>query len=288
MTEQRGSLPAIGTFGRFELRGRLAVGGMAEVYLARERIAGGASRRVVIKRILPHVANDERFVEMFFNEAHTSGRLRHPNIVQMFDAGVDGDACYIVMELVDNAETLRHYCRPKNLLPYKRVLEIIFICAKTLDYAHRKGVIHRDIKPSNILLTQEGTVKISDFSIAHLMTADTANTLPTGFVGSPRYMSPEQVNKDPAIDARTDIYSLGTVLYEILCGETVVQGDKVDQLIADAREKEPLPPSEISRLPVPPLLESTCMHCIRKDPESRIQTASELVRLLQEDWLQQL
>ncbi|MDZ7735849.1 MAG: serine/threonine-protein kinase [Gammaproteobacteria bacterium] len=210
------SLPS--KLGKYEILRQIGRGSMGIVY---EGYDPYEDRKVAVKVALADSLRDKevgpRYRKMFFNEAHTAGRLRHPNIVQIYDAGVDGDSCYIVMELIEGADTLRSYCRTSTMLPYKRVVEIIFVCAKALDYAHRKGVIHRDIKPTNILLTQDGEVKIGDFSIAHLMTADTANTLPTGFVGSPRYMSPEQVQED-TIANQTDLFSLGIIMYELLTG----------------------------------------------------------------------
>ncbi|MCS3902333.1 serine/threonine protein kinase [Methylohalomonas lacus] len=254
--------------GKYDIVRQIGRGSMGIVY---EGYDPYEKRRVAVKVALAESLRDKevgpRYRKMFFNEAHTAGRLRHPNIVQMFDAGVDGDACYIVMELVDHAETLRHYCRAKNLLPYKRVIEIIFICAKTLDYAHRKGVIHRDIKPSNILLTQEGMVKISDFSIAHLMTADTANTLPTGFVGSPRYMSPEQVQED-TITNQTDLFSLGIIMYELLTGSHPFAADTFSRLIHKITNEAP-PPLRTYRSDMPDILEKIIFHSLQKLPAKR-------------------
>jgi len=122
--------------------------------------------------------------KLFFNEAHTAGRLTHPNIVGIYDAGVDGDNCYIVMEYVQGGKTLTSFCKPQNLLPVERVIEIIFKCAEALDYAHRQGVIHRDVKPSNILITDEHDVKIGDFGIAFLNKMDASRTMPLGVAGS--------------------------------------------------------------------------------------------------------
>ena len=228
-------------------------------------------RKVAVKVALADSLRDKevgpRYRKMFFNEAHTAGRLRHPNIVQIYDAGVDGDSCYIVMELIEGADTLRSYCRANTLLPYKRVVEIIFVCAKALDYAHRKGVIHRDIKPTNILLTQDGEVKIGDFSIAHLMTADTANTMPTGFLGSPRYMSPEQVQED-TITNQTDLFSLGIVMYELLTGNHPFAADSFSRLIHKIINESP-PPLRTYRADIPDILEKIIYHSLHKLPAKR-------------------
>lgn len=135
----------------------------------------------------------KRYRKMFFNEAHTAGLLIHPNIINIYDAGVDEDNCYIVMEYIENGNTLKIHCTSDNLLPIEKVVEIIFKCAKALDYAHRQGVVHRDIKPSNILFTPDQDVKIGDFSIAHRHKPDATTTHLSGMMGSPRYMSPEPI-----------------------------------------------------------------------------------------------
>lgn len=260
------SIPA--KLGKYDIHRQIGRGSMGIVY---EGYDPYEKRRVAVKVALAESLSDKevgpRYRKMFFNEAHTAGRLRHPNIVQIFDAGADGDSCYIVMELVDQAETLRSYCRTRNLLPYKRVVEIIFVCAKALDYAHRKGVIHRDIKPSNILLAPDGTVKISDFSIAHLMTADTANTLPTGFVGSPRYMSPEQVQED-TITNQTDLFSLGIVMYELLTGTHPFSADSFSRLIHKIINETPSS-LRTFRADIPAILEKIIHHSLQKLPAKR-------------------
>lgn len=179
---------------------------MGTVYLGHDPYI---DRAVAIKVAHAEQLNDEeggdRYRKMFFNEAHTAGRLTHPNIIGIYDAGVDGDACYIVMELVEGGETLKKFCRQDNLQPIEKVVETIFKCAKALDYAHKQGVIHRDIKPTNILVTKEDDVKIGDFSIAHLTKLDSTDTMPMGLVGSPRYMSPEQVTED-YITSQMDLF----------------------------------------------------------------------------------
>lgn len=254
--------------GKYDILRQIGQGSMGVVY---EGLDPYENRRVAVKVALADSLRDKevgpRYRKMFFNEAHTAGRLRHPNIVHIYDAGVDGDACYIVMELIDRARTLRQYCRQPNLLPYKQAVEIIFICAKALDYAHRKGVIHRDIKPSNILLTQDGQVKIGDFSIAHLMTADADTTLPTGFVGSPRYMSPEQVRED-TITNQTDLFSLGIVLFELLTGSHPFAADSFSNLIHKIINEAP-PSLRTFRADVPDILQKIIYHSLQKLPVNR-------------------
>ncbi|MGK0298762.1 MAG: serine/threonine protein kinase, partial [Gammaproteobacteria bacterium] len=159
----------------------------------------------------------KRFRKLFFNEAHAAGVLTHPSILSLFDAGVDGEICYLVMEFIPGAQTLDIFTKPDKLLSIREVVGIIYKCAKALDYAHRQGIIHRDIKPSNILFTEDRDIKVSDFSIARINRADQTGTQFDGFMGSPLYMSPEQINEWD-ITTNTDLFSLGTVMYEMLTG----------------------------------------------------------------------
>ncbi len=152
---------------------------------------------------------------MFLSEAHMVGMLQHPHILPIYDAGEENGRCYIVTEHVHGARTLSAYCRPDNLLRVDDVVEIMFKCAKALHYAHTRGVIHRDIKPSNIMLTQDSDVRIIDFGIA--LVADSEISRIEGIAGSPRYMSPEQV-QSLELTHHSDLYSLGAVMYELLTG----------------------------------------------------------------------
>jgi len=159
--------------GKYEIIKELGRGSMGVVYEGHDPFT---DHRVALKVANTHTFKNkkiaERYKKTFFNEAHTAGKLKHPNIIEILDAGAEEDICYIVMELVEGGHTLKPYCKPDNLLPYEQVVEIIFKCAKALDYAHRVGVVHRDIKPTNILLTKDMDVKFCDFSIAHLMTEE--------------------------------------------------------------------------------------------------------------------
>jgi len=153
--------------------------------------------------------------KMFFNEAHMVGMLQHPNIMPIYDAGEEDGKYYVVTEHVQGARTLAAYCRPDNLLRVDDVVEIIYKCAKALHYAHGRGVIHRDIKPSNVMLTIDNDVRIIDFGIAICSDSDVSRI--EGIAGSPSYMSPEQVQSEE-LTPRSDLYSLGAVLYELLTG----------------------------------------------------------------------
>jgi len=235
-------------------------------------------RPVAIKVALAESLKDkdsgERYRKMFFNEAHTAGMLRHPNILDIFDAGVEGDICYIVMELVQGGETVRSYTRPDALLPVNQVVEIVFKCAKALDYAHRQGVIHRDIKPSNLLVTLDKDVKIADFSIACLTAVDTSQTMPMGFIGSPRYMSPEQIQED-TVTHHTDIFSLGVVMYELLTAKHPFGGDTFSKLIYRIINEDPVP-LEKYRKDLPEGVEKIIQKCLVKDPARRYKMGLDL------------
>lgn len=254
--------------GKYEIQDQVGRGSMGIVYQGYDPFA---DRRVAVKVALSASLKDkesgDRYRTMFFNEAHTAGMLKHPNILEILDAGADGDDCYIVMELVEGGNTLKEYCQQDNLLPIKQVIEIIFKCAKALDYAHRKGVVHRDIKPTNILVTGDMDIKIGDFSIAHVISADTTNTMPMGFVGSPRYMSPEQVQED-VISNQTDLFSLGIVMYELLTGKHPFMTDSFSRLIHKIIHEKQLP-LKTYRSDIPEVLERIVYHALQKNTEKR-------------------
>ncbi|MEM7539994.1 MAG: serine/threonine-protein kinase [Pseudomonadota bacterium] len=261
--------------GKYEVKEEVGRGSMGVVYRAHDPYV---NRAVAVKVALTDALRDdessERFRKMFFNEAHTAGMLRHPNILDIFDAGVDEDKCYIVMELVANGDTLRPYCKAEKLLPVNEVAEIIFKCAKALDYAHRQGVIHRDIKPSNILVTDEQDVKIADFSIAHIARTDMTQTMPMGFVGSPRYMSPEQVHED-VITNQTDIFSLGIVAYEMVTGHHPFGGESFSSLVHKIVNVDPTPMTDY-RSDTPQVLERIIRRALEKTTERRYRTGMDL------------
>lgn len=230
--------------GKYAVIREINRGSMGTVYLGHDPYL---DRPVAIKVAHAEQLNDEesgeRYRKMFFNEAHTAGRLTHPNIISIYDAGVDDEICYIVMEYVEGGATLKPYCRADNLLPVEKVVEIAFKCAKALDYAHRQGVVHRDIKPTNILVTQDMDVKIGDFSIAHLTKMDATETMPLGLVGSPRYMSPEQITED-YLTNQTDIFSLGIIMYELLTGKHPFAAENFSRLVQRILHDIPIPVSE--------------------------------------------
>jgi len=256
--------------GRYEIMAKLGQGSMGVVYLGRDPYI---NRKVSIKISRP--AGDvvgekvDKYREQFFVEAQSAGRLMHPNIVAIYDAGMYKDFCYITMEHIDGP-TLEKFCHKDNLLPISKVVEILFSVCNALDYAHKRGVIHRDIKPSNIMLNKAGDVRITDFGIAQIKTQQTASQ---GVIGSPSYMSPEQVNEEPVED-KSDIFSLGCVLYELLTGEKAFPGENYYSIMYKITHEDPVPLSEY-RPDVPEILSRILMKSLEKDPARRYQTCMD-------------
>jgi serine/threonine protein kinase len=180
---------------------------------------------------------------------------------------MDGELCYIVMELITGAQTLETYCRAENLLPLRETVGILYKCAKALDYAHRQGIIHRDIKPSNLLLTEERDVKLADFSIAMINRADIKTTQFTGFLGSPLYMSPEQINEQP-LASTTDIFSLGAVMYQMLTGVQPFRADNLNAINHKITNEQPPALTEF-RSDLPEGLSYTVKRMLKKRPNQR-------------------
>lgn len=261
--------------GKYEVLDEISRGSMGIVFLGHDPFV---DRPVAIKVAFDESLRDEesgaQYRKMFFNEAHTAGKLTHPNIVNIRDAGVDGDTCYIVMEFVRGGMTLKNFTKPDNLLPIERVVEVVFKCATALDYAHREGVIHRDIKPTNILFTEDGDAKIGDFSIAYVNKLDSTGTMPMGMVGSPRYMSPEQISED-SLTNQTDLFSLGVIMYELLTGKHPFQAENFSRLVQKILNEEPPPMSEL-RQGISPDLERIVRKAMAKNREERYKTGLEL------------
>ena len=203
--------------------------------------------------------------KMFFNEAHMVGMLQHPNIMPIFDAGEEDGSYYVVTEHIQGARTLAAYCRPDNLLRVDDVIEIIYKCAKALHYAHSRGVIHRDIKPSNVMLTIDNDVRIIDFGIAIVNDSDVSRI--EGIAGSPSYMSPEQVQSEE-LTSRSDLYSLGAVIYELLTGFRPFRADNLSKLLHQIVYATP-PPIHTYRDDLPEELEQVVMMTMQKDPGKR-------------------
>ena len=261
--EKIGKYPVIGAAGR---------GNMGMVYIGYDPFH---NRDVAIKvcKLTPGMEDESARVarKMFFNEAHTAGVLDHPNITRVLDAGEEDDEPYLVMEYVDGATTLESHCKPERLLPLATVARVVFECAKALDYAHRRGVIHRDIKPSNLMLTEEGTVKIGDFGVAQLPMEEATHVM--GIMGSPMYMSPEQL-QDKELSGRTDLYSLGLVMYELLAGQPPFSAGNFAQLIRMIVNEDP-PSLTSARADLPDDVVEIVGKALTKNPESRYQSGSD-------------
>ena len=261
----------IKTIGRYQIVKQLGKGSMGVVYLGKDPYI---ERRVAIKVYrLPNDTSPEKieaYKKRFFVEAQSAGRLMHPNIVTIYDADLQQEFYYITMEYIDGS-TLEKYCKPDNLLPTERVLKIIFNVCKGLEYAHQNGVIHRDIKPSNIILSQSGQVKITDFSIAYVKRGQ--STLVKGLFGSPSYMSPEQV-KEELITERNDIFSLGSVLYELLTGKKAFEGENEYSIMYKIVNNDPPPILEL-KPELPKIFADICSKALAKDPSQRYQCSMD-------------
>ena len=261
--------------GKYRIIEEVGKGSMGTVYSAHDPFA---DKKVAIKLAHPQYLNEketgERFKKLFFNEAQAAGVLNHPSILNIYDADIDGDNCYLVMEFINDAKTLDPYCKPDALLPIREVVGIIYKVAKALDYAHRQGIIHRDIKPNNILQTETLDIKIADFSIAMIIREDFMETQFHGFLGSPLYMSPEQIN-EWQISTNTDIFSLGIVMYEMLTGHHPFKADNLSA-IAKKISTEKTPPLSEFRSDVPEGLEYALNRMLKKKPERRYSMGLDL------------
>jgi len=268
--------------GKYSIVAEIGRGASALVYLADDTFNG---RKVAVKVAHVDPGRDaeeaERFEKLFLNEASLAGKLHHPNIVAVYDAVVEGDVRYIVMEYVP-AGSLKQYCNMNSLLPMRQVAMMTFKCARALDYAFENGVIHRDIKPANILLTESGEIKISDFGTAKI--SHSTLTQLDGFLGSPAYMSPEMINEHPA-SVQGDIYSLGVVMYELLTGRLPYQADNSVQMINKILSEEPTPVERI-RPDVPPLLTRIVERAMAKSLSERYANWFEMARDLIEGFPQ--
>jgi serine/threonine protein kinase len=263
--------------GKYEIRRELGRGSCGVVYQGFDPFV---QRDVAIKVALQAAAADGSATRPdhshFFVEARAAGMLQHPHIVSLFDAGVEGELSYIVMEYVDG-ETLREYTRKGGRrLPADQVVDAIFKCGKALDYAHRKGVLHRDIKPSNIMLSREGVVKIMDFSVAEL--TQPGATGRSALVGSPLYMAPEQVRREPP-QPQSDLYALGAVMYELLAGAPPFWSEDIGELF-DLIQHSPAPVLAERRPDLPAELCAIVQRLLHKDPARRFASGQELAAAL--------
>lgn len=258
---------------RYELLEVIGSGGMAVVYKAK---CHRLNRLVAVKVLKSDLAEDADFRRRFRDESQAVAMLSHPNIVSVYDVS-RGETEYIVMELIDGI-TLKQYMEKRGQLNWREALHFITQITKALSHAHSRGIIHRDIKPQNIMVLRDGSVKVADFGIARL--ANSANTLTQEALGSVHYMSPEQAKGDRT-DARSDIYSAGVVLYEMLTGRLPFEGDNAVSVAIQHLSSVPLSPREINP-DVPEALELICMKAMASDIEKRYASADEMLADLEE------
>ncbi len=264
--------------GRYQLTRIVASGGMATIYAALDL---RLDRQVAVKVMHPHLAQDEQFVSRFIREAKAAASLSHPNIVAVLDQGWNqgGTPCvFIVMELIEGA-TLRDYLHEQGALPVERALQLITPVASALAAAHRLGIVHRDIKPENILVSKEGRIKIADFGLARgALLGSTMTAESSVILGSVSYLSPEQVQRGVS-DARSDVYSLGIVLFELLTGQKPYQGeDPVQIAIRHVNDRVPAPSTLNPN--ISPEVDELVLKATNIDPDKRPKDAGELQELL--------
>ncbi len=253
--------------GRFEISSVLGQGAMGVVYLANDPQIG---RPVAIKTVRPGMDRDETAIEIeerLRKEARLAGRLQHPNIVTIYDVGRDGDDYFIAMEYVEGKSLTRYLVAPDDL-PLSAKIAIVRQTAEALAHAHERGVLHRDIKPGNILIARDGRVKVTDFGIGRFTNAATSDLTRTGqMIGSPAYMSPEQVRGEK-LDGRSDLFSLGVVLYELLTSVRPFPGESITTLVYQILHTEPRDPLEL-KANLPPATREVMARLLAKQPEKR-------------------
>ncbi|MGN0658606.1 MAG: Stk1 family PASTA domain-containing Ser/Thr kinase [Emergencia sp.] len=261
--------------GRYELIEKIGEGGMAVVYKAKCRLL---NRYVAIKILRPEFTRDAQFVENFKKESQAAANLQHPNIVSVYDVGKEGNIHFIVMELIDG-RPLSDIISEEAPFDYKRAIQITRQVASALSLAHRNNIIHRDVKPHNIMITRDGTAKLTDFGIAKAVSDSTLVTETSRIIGSVHYFSPEQA-RGAYVDERSDIYSLGIVLYEMLTGQVPFDGENPVQVALMHINDEITPPSKL--VPgIPPALEKLVMKATDKFQSNRYRNADELLEDLE-------
>jgi arabinogalactan oligomer/maltooligosaccharide transport system substrate-binding protein len=261
--------------GQYEILEEIGRGGMAVVYKAYQP---ALQRHVAIKVLLPHLSEDQDLVERFEREALAAGRLEHPNIIRIYDVGQDAGLHYLVMSYVAGPSVARRL-KEGGALDLHTALSIVGQVGAALDWAHSQGVVHRDVKPSNILLTPQGHAILSDFGIARAGGQATI-TQQGMLVGTPAYMSPEQARGLRNLDGRTDVYSLGIALYEMLTGDVPFHGDAPTVILRAILDDPPTPPRRLNPA-IPPAVERVVLRTLAKERERRYATAGEMVAALQ-------
>ena len=259
---------------RYEILEVIGTGGMAVVYKA---MCHRLNRYVAVKILRDELANDEEFRKRFQTEAQAVAVLSHPNIVSVYDVSHSDGVEYIVMELIEGV-TLMQYMKKKGALGWKEALHFAVQISKALEHAHEKGIVHRDIKPQNIMILKDGTIKVADFGIAALESAQEKKSDQT--VGSVHYIAPEQARGEQP-DPRSDIYSLGVVMYEMLTGKMPYDGDTAEQVAMKHITGHPVPPQELNP-DIPEELAAITLKAMNSDINARYQSASELLRDLED------
>jgi serine/threonine-protein kinase len=283
------------SFGRYALFDFIGKGGMAEIYLARQKTELGATRLCVVKQILPGLAGDPKFSEMLVHEAKLAARLSHANVVQVFDLGRADGRLFIAMEYVegfDLNDLLGRCSRARVPLPFELAVHVLREALRGLDYAHRRtddegkplGIVHRDVSPSNLLVSFEGEVKVCDFGIARandmLAAGSSAHELAEAVKGKAGYMSPEHAAGQP-IDARADVFAAGVVLWELAAGRRLYKGgDGADSLLEQARRAE-VPELPAQGLPDPEKLRAIVRKALARDRDARYVSAAAMLRDLE-------
>lgn len=253
---------------RYEIIGKIGTGGMSDVFKAKDHTLG---RFVAIKVLKPEFSEDVNFVTKFRTEAQSAAGLEHPNIVNIYDVGSENGMHYIVMEYVEGI-TLKTYIEKKGQLTFKEAVSIAIQVGRGIEAAHNKGIIHRDIKPQNIIISTEGKVKVTDFGIAR---AATSNTISSDVMGSVHYASPEQA-RNGFVDGKSDIYSLGIVMYEMVTGRVPFDGDTTVAVAIQHLQEEIVPPSAYaSNLPIS--MEKIILKCTQKNPDRRYESMTALL-----------
>jgi len=260
---------------RYEIIEKIGGGGMSNVYKAKCNVL---NRFVAIKILRDELISDPEFVEKFKQESLSAASLAHPNIVNIYDTGIDGDIYYIVMEYI-KGETLKKYINRKGRLSEHETLRISKQVAEALKHAHSNNIVHRDIKPHNILLTEEGTAKVTDFGISRAATSSTINNT-SNVIGSVHYFSPEQA-RGGYVDEKSDIYSLGIVMYEMITGVVPFDADNHISVAMKQIQEKPIPPSKkIKNLQISKTFEDIIMKCLEKHQSFRFQNIDELIKKL--------
>ena len=259
--------------GRYQINGFIGEGGMSRVWRALDQNTG---KNVAVKVLREEYSEDESFIRRFDREAQAASRMSHPNIVNLLDVGVEEDGTrYLVMEYVQG-KTLKRFIQESGALRPEIAAQIIIRVLAALQHAHQNGVVHRDIKPQNILIDKEGTVKVADFGIARMANAQTVNQTDESVMGSVYYFSPEQA-RGAAVDARSDIYSVGVVFYEMLTGKVPFTGDSPVAIAMQHLQTAPIPPAEVNPS-VSSALDFVVLHAMEKKPRRRYQSAEEMLR----------